>query len=575
MVPSSGLMSPIPFDPDLGSSRAVYRRLIRSAEAGRSAVIDQLDKELRDGLNPAATFSLSVLRDIASAGGLIWVRDSRLFVSWPDWHGHGGRESARKALANARDAESAKGIDQERLAQVFLGDISPDDLLALAHEGSFELVSAQASHPSGIPYMEAFAAALNYWTMPYRGRTGRMIRFVLTVRHPSIAQSPKVIGILELGDEAPFCAWRDDLIGLSSRATEAWFLGGGSERASASQARLSRVRRALRPLDNGQDLGALPASEIYERRSEIEALAAGRSTVLDHQHDELFDRRRAIYALRLGLGEVALGVLGAGGDYTDEVQRMLMQGTRALRDLMVPRLHMEVTVCGALPPFSEVLGGKLVVAQFAHPSVIEAVRTPLGDLIGRTFYADDLANEISSPGMIAITTKGLYPGHSPLYNRSRVPGIVKPIVIRKIAETAGQTSTLMSRSTVVAARSLVASNETGDVRRVSNMYGSGGAKRHRVLEVAARQAGISPELVNAGIRRPVYGAAFAENAGAVAWQNAVPTWSIDRTASSETYMETALAIWKKRWLPNAAVRLTAKDVIPGLLTEVVKLREAN
>lgn len=564
--------SPVPFDPDLGSHRAIYRRLVRSAETGRRAVVDQIKRELQVGLEPAATFSLNVLRDITAAGGEVWARDSRLFASWPDWEGPSGRENARRALANARDAEKGVSIDRERLAQVFLEDMSASNLGTLAREGTFELASAEERHPSGVPYTEAFSAALKYWTMPYRGRTGRMIRFVLTVRHNAITPIPKVVGILELGDEAPFCSWRDELIGLSLRVTEDWLVGTDPERALTAEARLRRVRGALRPLGSGLDLSTLKASEIFERRNEVEALAAGRSTVMDDEHDVLFDRRRAIYALRLALGEIALRTIGLGEEYSSDVRRMLSQGTRALRDLMVPRLHMEVTVCGALPPFSEALGGKLVVAQFAHPSVIEAVRTPLGDLIGRTFYADRLSEEISSPGMIAITTKGLYQGHSPLYNRSAVPGTVRPIVIKKIAETAGQTSTLMSRSTVVAARNLLASIEHDDVRRVSNMYGSGGAKRHRVLEVAAREAGISPDLVNAGIRRPVYGTAFVQNADEIAWHNAGANWIIDRSDKPSGYMARAVALWRKRWLASAEGRLSEKDLIPGLLSEMVESR---
>lgn len=563
---------PIAFDPDLGAEKSIYRRLVRAAVHGSDNVVSQLSRELEGASGPAALFSLNVLRDIISAGGRVWARDSRLYVSWPDWAGPNGRTSARKALELARDLERAASVDVARLAPMFLNDIRPVDLLRLAREGKFELVSVHDIHPSGLSYMEGFSAALHYWSMPYRGRTGRKIRFVLTVRHATLAPQPSIVGIIELGDEAPFCAWRDDLIGLSALSTENWFIGGNPERALAAERRLRRIRRALRPLESGLDLAALPATEILSRKEEIESLAAGRSTVEDHEHDVLFDRRRAIYALRLALGESALRVIATGGEYTPGVRRMLSQGNRGLRDLMVPRLHLEVTVCGAIPPFSEALGGKLVVAQFAHPRVIQAVRTPLGDLVGRTFFADALAEEVFSPGMIAITTKGLYAGHSPLYNRSSVPGKGASLIMRKIAETAGQTSTLMSKATAVAARRLVLANEVAGERKVSNMYGSGGAKRHRVLEVAARQAGLSMDVVNAGIRRPVYGMAFVDNPEAVAWENASPLWKIDSDENEVDYVSRAVEEWRKRWLIKAEARLKENDILPSLLTEVIKYR---
>ena len=455
-----------------------------------------------------------------------------------------------------------------RLRPLFLGDIGAGDLIRLAREGHFEFTPATEKHPSGLSYMEGFNAALAYWSMPYRGRTGRMIRFVLTVRHSDLAAEPRVVGILELGDEAPFCSWRDNLIGLSMLATERWF-GAAQHRAIGAEERLRRVRGTLRPLETGPNLASLTAREILSRKAEIESLAAGRSTVRDHELSQLFDRRRAIYALRLALGETALHQISSGSPYTPETRRMLAEGTRALRDLMVPRLHMEVTVCGAIPPFSEVLGGKLVVAQFANPQVIQAISTPLGDLISRTFFPDALSEEIFSPGMTAITTKGLYAGHSPLYNRATVPGTESHLVLRKIADTAGQTSTLMSRATANAARKLVASIEDAGERKVSNVYGSGGAKRHRILEVAARQAGVSMELVNAGIRRPVYGLGFVNNPEAVAWAKDAPDWRIDRSETETQYVTRAVSEWRKRWVDKALARLQGRDVLQGLPSELI------
>lgn len=573
MAISRSITTPIPFDPDLGGEASIYRRLVRAAAKGREAVTAQIVKELETAEGAAARFSLSVLHDIASVGGNVWVRDSRLFVSWPDWEGPYGRANARRALEMARDLEGVSNVDFVRLRPLFLGDAAVRDLVRLAREGEFELVSAHEKHPSGLSYMEGFSAALRYWSMPYRGRTGRMIRYVLTVRHFELAPDPKIVGILELGDEAPFCSWRDDLIGLSPRATEDWFLEGNPNRALIAAERLRRIRSTLRPLDSGIDFATLPAIDVVRRQSEVEALAAGRSTVQDHQLDVLFDRRRAIYALRLALGEYALSEISSGAKYSEKLRKQLLHGARALRDLLVPRLHMEVTVCGALPPFSEVLGGKLVVSQFAHPSVIEAVSTPLGELIGRTFYSEVLAEEISSPGMIAITTKGLYAGHSPLYNRSSVPALTEPLVIKRIAETAGQSSTLMSRATADAAREYLAASEKGEDRKVSNIYGSGGAKRHRILEVAARQAGLSADMVNAGIRRPVYGVAFVGNSAQVAWEGAAPDWSINRREAATEYVHRAVDLWRRRWLVKAGSRLVGKDVVPGLITEVIRSRQ--
>jgi hypothetical protein len=128
-------------------------------------------------------FSASLLRDIMRAGGRVWVRDSRLFVTWPDWNGPEGRRNARAAMVAARELRPLKATELKRVEPLFSPDISGDQLSQILAEATFELTSASTVHPTGIPYTEAFSAALRYWTMPYRGRTGRMRRFVLTATH--------------------------------------------------------------------------------------------------------------------------------------------------------------------------------------------------------------------------------------------------------------------------------------------------------------------------------------------------------------------------------------------------------
>lgn len=566
---------PIAFEPELGDDARVYRRLVRAAESGTEALRSTISSELSHTTRPATQFALLILRDILQLGGTVWSRDSRLLVSWPDWSGVAGRHNARRALEAARDDEIRSTVDLRRVTPLFLPAIAAQDLLRLAQEGHFELLSVKDVHPSGIPYSEGFSAALRYWTMPYRGRTGRMVRFVLTVSHKDISPGPVIVGILEMGDEAPFCTWRDDLIGLSVEATLNWLSEDPASRGAIAAKRLRRIRKSLKPLESGQSLADIPAAEVISSEKTILRLAAGRSSVGDDDVDLLHTRRRAIYGLRLAYGEAALARVSTGEPIEGATRQWLLNGIRALRDLLVPRLHMEVTVCGAVPPFSQLLGGKLMVAQFAHPSVIDAAQTPLGELVSRTFEVDTLSAEITSPGMIATTTKGLYSGHSPLYNRGVIPGDLGDIRLRKVAETRGHTSTLLSRATANAARQLAARNIDNGERRVSQLYGSGGAKRHRMLEMAAQQIGLSTDLINAGIRRPVYGAAFVSNPEQVAWENSEPAWTIRRTEKASDYMQRAVDGWRLRWLPKATARFPPAQSFPSSLTMMLESIEST
>ncbi len=240
----------------------------------------------------------------------------------------------------------------------------------------------------------------------------------------------------------------------------------------------------------------------------------------------------------------------------------LSHGVRAIHDLTLPRIHMDVTVCGAVPPFSRALGGKLVVAFLGHPLVRAASGASPGTILEHLFDVDILGELLPRWGLLAVTTKGLYPLHAALYNRADIPGSSGPLRLKKIGETKGETTTFLSLRTGKCARRLLEAEAGG--RRVALAYGTGGAKRHRILESAALAAGLAEEVVHAGIRRPIYGVQFVDNLEAVVWMIEAPRWRIDADVSSQRYSELATALWRARWLSKAVARTGDTDhIVPG------------
>lgn len=118
-------------------------------------------------------YSCSVLIDIAKVGGVVWVRDSRIFVRWPDWNGPDGRLAARRALRSASDMRPLTADELHRVTPLFAPDMDGAVVARILAEGRFDLASVDERHSSGIEYGEGFAAALRLWSMPYRGRQGR------------------------------------------------------------------------------------------------------------------------------------------------------------------------------------------------------------------------------------------------------------------------------------------------------------------------------------------------------------------------------------------------------------------
>jgi hypothetical protein len=579
-VPST-IDVPCLFAPNWGKQSHLIWNLMAAVQCGEALpTLDQFlgeesaIDESSDGL--AVRYSMSLLRDILRAGGSATVRDSRLFVSWPDWSGPEGRNFARRALEQARDLRPLTADEIRRVRPLFSPDLDGETLAEVLKEASFSLLSANEMHPSGIPYQEAFGAALRYWTMPYRGRTGRMKRFVLVASHPKLGEHPVIAGVLELGDEAPFCTWRDSILGIEPQSFGMWLAGDQGairEKATRVAARMRSIRQCLRPTSSGWDLGMVDARAVVKQRHEIEAASQGRSRVRTDQRELLMDRKRLAYGLRLARGEVAIDQVAHGAEF-DPRNPDIAAGVRGFHDLILPRLHLEATVCGAVPPFAQALGGKLMVAFLTHPKVIASTLGAEGELLGWSFDSEKLDKLLPSFGMMCLTTKGLYAGHAAIYNRGEAPGATGAVRMRHLDNTDGNTTSLISTYTTKLARALIESPKDDSVR-VSSVYGSGGAKRHRAIEKAAIDVGLPQRLVMAGIRRPVYGLNYVSNAPDVSWLGEEPKWLVKPDEAPAEFCERATKLWRTKWLQRAVDRVHDYALVPSLIRTIETMGQGD
>src|SRR5262245_46495595 len=109
-------MVPSIFAPDLGRHSNRLWEVIAAVK--RSELHLALDEILNAenissaGLDDARLqFCASLLADILRAGGAVWVRDSRLLVSWPDWEGNEGRRNAQVAMAAAGEMRPVQAAE--------------------------------------------------------------------------------------------------------------------------------------------------------------------------------------------------------------------------------------------------------------------------------------------------------------------------------------------------------------------------------------------------------------------------------------------------------------------------------
>lgn len=493
--------------------------------------------------------SVSILSDILMAGGTVTSIDSALSVAWPDWATEQGNRGLRRALERLRSEMRYGRVSNEVIAALSPA-IPSEQVLTLVEEGQFNLMEAAALHPSGASYGDIFSAARRYWTMPHRDREGRSRRFVLAVRHPTLAW-PLPAGILEVGDASPMASERDHLLGLTGQALFEWLQlpERRNERLRSLDARLRALHAALRPIA-GLRVNRARSEAQFEEIGLLEALAQGRSTTADDHTT----KKRTAYLARLLRGLRLVTAMRANRpiDKAD-----LSPLARLLRDLAIPRVTLELTLCGALPPFSRALVGKLMVAFAGDPRIRAICASPPGEILASVFDLSRLSEQLPSHGAVLLTTKGLFAHHSAQYQRSELPRRQDAKVrMKKIGETTGMTASLMSKRTYRLAQEFL--DLPFQRRVVSDVFGSGGSKRQRRIEAAVSSLGVSEAIIHPGLQRPIYAVELALNNREVCILNHTPKWAVS-TSGSSAYALEACQLWRGHWLDAARRRLGELD----------------
>ena len=82
---------------------------------------------------------------------------------------------------------------------------------------------------------------------------------------------------------------------------------------------------------------------------------------------------------------------------------------------------MEITVCGAVPPYNHLLGGKLVCLMMMSPRVVQDYQARYKDVV--SIIASQMAGRpiTKVPHLNFLGTTSLYTDHSAQYNRVRLP----------------------------------------------------------------------------------------------------------------------------------------------------------
>jgi len=503
---------------------------------------------------------------------------------------HGGRSSVLDLIDDGAELSAAL-----RKANA-VPELSRQKALARLIDPVVEVCEAGARCPdTGLELIEVWRYFRHTWAHEYRSVPGRQM--MVLVRNAARPNRP-VMGIAMLASPVMRLAQRDLWIGwLREAAAERVVEGEWSARLFGRSlwTRLQSSIAAIRwddlvtaeEIEQPTEAVALrmeqrAAGAAFAREAELKAHFAahhgGGDDVRPHRgklhsasadadwlsasEDLLFVRKRAEGLARLLFAKhvfMAADLTRAPARATRELFAT-RQGQRAI-DIVLTEFRKaglsseiaDVSVCGAVHPYNELLGGKLVALLLASSEVREAYARRYGGQV--SLIASQMAGRpVSKPAELRIlTTTSLYGVGSSQYNRLRLKAIDHPELHQDISwDTIGESLTggygtlHLSNETAHALRSMAFTRH--NARRINNRFGEGTSPRLRQIREGLDALGLkSDAILHHATPRIFYVCEL--DAGARA-----RLLGLGSTAASPQSSSDIAAAWRRRWLTNRVRR---------------------
>jgi Druantia protein DruA len=220
----------------------------------------------------------------------------------------------------------------------------------------------------------------------------------------------------------------------------------------------------------------------------------------------------------------------------------------------------DLTVCGAVPPYNALIGGKLVGMLAVSPTVVHDYHQKYSE------YASQIASSLAGKpvrrrsNLVFVGTTSLYGSSSSQYNRLRLPRHVldsrEDIVFRRLGRSRSFGTSHLSAGSVKALVKLAEETQTG--ARVNSIFGEGVNPKFRKMRQGLDILGWpSEELLQHRRPRLVYGVALIDNLlPYLLGAEEEPRYLFRRNVANDT--ERIAAWWRERWLLN---RIQSEEVL--------------
>lgn len=233
---------------------------------------------------------------------------------------------------------------------------------------------------------------------------------------------------------------------------------------------------------------------------------------------------------------------------------------------------MNINVCGAIPPYNEILGGKLVAMSMTGPKVIETYKEKYGGQVSKIASSMKGEAKVKSNELAFLDTTSLFEVGSAQYSRIRVPADKGTIEYENIGKTKGMGSVQFGPET---REKLSLANEIIEGReKVRGRFGEGVGPRMRKIKNGLKNLGLSTKLLRHDSPRIVFGIDLASNTKEfLRGEDDEVDYYWDMSRDPEKAQEDVYEHWKERWLSKRVLKNEIMERIKEFDQESILLSE--
>lgn len=208
---------------------------------------------------------------------------------------------------------------------------------------------------------------------------------------------------------------------------------------------------------------------------------------------------------------------------------------------------MEIIVCGSIPPYNELLGGKLVSILAMSPTVVKQYNERYASQVSEIASRMKGEEVIRDSQLAFLGTTSLYQMGSSQYNRIKVPTPNGELEYKKLGDTEGFGSVFFTNQTSSLINKMLFEIDGG--RRINNVFGEGTSPRLRLLRSGLSSLGIPEQFTKHHTKRIVYGIELASNSTEyLTGEDNDLNYYYPLDGNEDFYTNEMINYWRKRWL---------------------------